>query len=372
MAVSCALSPPPAAYLSELRNRRKGKPPTSAPSELQIFTHDQRAVSAAGRILMANFDDLVPKAGVDAAKSYMVVGRDRYNVVVLQDAAGFRLLPNHKLEVKEISARDILSNVISVLLAQFGSWNLKDSSNAKAFSDALTARFSKPDARLLLVKGKIKGATRLEASHGKQKIGINVFVLPPKSISVAFRFVKVSDSAGNPLDTVKDASQNQALLNVLNWTFAPQANVSFDLADTDTVKITLNRTMEESVNALKNKLWGKEFEKTGLQSRSKKAALTVFFVKDYLSRDDNGMSETFWPPDVACVVADAPKDYVVDGEDPFEIVFAHEVCHVLQNMQQPKEIGKGTGHHKRDSILMCENREGAKIDEPLMKRINKA
>ena len=162
------------------------------------------------------------------------IGRDRYNVVVLQDADEFRLLPNHKLDVKEISSRDILSNIISLLLSQFGSWNLKDSSNAKAFSDALTARFSKPDARLLLVKGKIKGATRLEASHGKQKLGINVFVLPPKSISVAFRFVKVSDSAGNPLDRVKDASQNQALLNVLNWTFAPQANVSFDLADTDT------------------------------------------------------------------------------------------------------------------------------------------
>jgi hypothetical protein len=317
---------------------------------------------------LGKFDEVYPEAGVNPRDNFMVVGEGRANVVAVQGANGLALpAKSSKLEVSEITDGKSFSTVTNALNAQFLGWNLKDEASTKDYLAAVHGKLNSSDLRLLYVKGGGHGETRLELGSGKTRIAMDVAVMPAKTFQIAFRFVQLTDEETREKKTKWAKSDAQDLLNILNWTYGPQANISFKLADAEPNPVTVPR---EKVH-LEDAFFGGSFLKYVVGTKNKSADLTVFFVKDYISVDKNGLSETF-QDEKACVVTDKPAIPVIKGEDSFAVNFAHEVGHFLQNVQNPEDFKNGmSGHHDRENILMSRGVQSTRLDETLMKRVNK-
>ncbi len=311
---------------------------------------------------MTQFDEVTPKAGVDAANKFMVVSLNGAIVVALDDAKGFQLQDAKKLDVSEITTKTY-PKTLHAMHDQFAKWNLDGADQATNYLASVHGQLTSA-SRLLLVKGNAHGETAIQYASGKNSVKIRVAVVPPKQFNVAFKFVEVTNNAGDSKKTKWDKAKAQDFLNVLNWTFGPQANVSFKLADASPLSVNVKDfPLKDSA------LTGQVFQNLVAGQKYKSADFTVFLVKDYISRDKKGMSEAF-PDEMVCAVADDPPNVVLKGEDKFEVTFAHEVCHLLQDIQQPSEAATVTGHHSREGILMSTGKESSRVDEALMRRIN--
>jgi hypothetical protein len=311
---------------------------------------------------MATFVGVTDKSGVDPKVHFpfMALAEGGAGVVMLKDAKGSRVTTDkkNKITVTEITSSNY-SAATNALSAQFGKWNLTGSKKPAQFLAELHKQFGLRQ-RLILVQAKHTGETVINVGTSAH---INVSVMPAKIFNIAFRFVQLT-SGKKTKNTKWGPGDAQDLLNILNWTFGPQANVSFKLVDAIAAPATVGSDID-----LDETFKGTDLKTLFLGTPNAKADVTIYFVKDYVTTDNDGFSQTF-AAEKACAVVDNPPPVVIKGEDPFETTFCHEICHFLQNTKQPSEIGKGLGHHDREGVLMSEGRESQRMDEGLIRRVN--
>jgi hypothetical protein len=312
---------------------------------------------------MQRFNELSKETGVDLLNSFMVVGLKGANLLLLQDAHELDLrYDRHSLDVSLVT-QQTAGAVSNLLRGQFVRWNLMDEDSADSYWGAMHAslRFSK-HSRLLLVSGKSAGVTSLSAVSGRTKVDLEVAVLSPKYFNVAFRFLQLRDDSGNVGKTQWGPSDSRWLVNKLNWVYGPQANISFQLADSDWVNVDVNAASVDVTQPLQ----GTDFLKYVAGSKSKNADLTVFFVQKYITVDKRGFSETFLDQNI-CVVEDKPPLPVIKGADPFLVDLAHEVAHFLRFDENPIPLDD---HHNRPNVLLSRAIQSARVDKELVKKIN--
>lgn len=152
------------------------------------------------------------------------------------------------------------------------------------------------------------------------------------------------------------------LISKLNWIYGPQSNISFRLADADWVNVDVKADAMD----LNKPLQGADFLKHAAGSKSKTANLSVFFVRNYLTVDKRGFSETFLDENIS-VVEDKPLLPVTQGADPFLVNLAHEVAHFLRFEE---EGTREDDHHNRPNVLLSRGVQSARLDKQLVKKIN--
>lgn len=220
---------------------------------------------------MIRFAQIFKETGVEPNEGYMTVGLGGSNLLAIHDANKVDLRYDRtRLDVHEVH-RDQLARVSGVISDQFLKWGLVSEDSAKAYSFAMLGFLSSAvHSRLFLVSGKAPGSTPIEAVDGASRLKLSVVVLEAQVFSVALRFLQ-SLSATNTMTpaTAYTPSDARWLINKLNWTFAPQANISFSLADADWTRV--------------DRQFGDQFGDAAFKSslvplRNQHADLTVFFV----------------------------------------------------------------------------------------------
>ena len=169
-------------------------------------------------------------------------------------------------------------------------------------------------------------------------------MLSPKYFDIAFRFLQLRDDSGNVSKTQWGPSDARWLISKLNWIYGPQSNISFRLADADWVNVDVKADAMD----LNKPLQGADFLKHAAGSKSKTANLSVFFVRNYLTVDKRGFSETFLDENIS-VVEDKPLLPVTQGADPFLVNLAHEVAHFLRF----EEEGTREDDHPTGQTFCC-------------------
>lgn len=329
---------------------------------------------------MLEFKEVLKETGLDAFRSFMTVGLDRTNLVVLRDAKDFHPRQNGNIVVTEVNDKT-LTQVSNILTFQFNKlWGISGD-DVKRYMAAMHSFVRSPHAdRLLAVSGKMIGETKIRAVNGRAGINLNLSILDHLDFDVAFRFVGLRDESGN-VDlgtTEKSSSDAPSFIEKLNWVYGFQTNVSFRLADVYDVKVQIPRRGDKDqdnsqlIASLQKggPLTGSAFLKYVLAQKSEKADFTVFLVRKYLDDDKMGISKTFWKED-ACVIEDHPEldgVAVPYGYDPFLVNLAHEVAHYL--IDDKRGDDKLLGHHERQDVLLSQLSQTTKIDKLLVDLIN--
>jgi hypothetical protein len=138
---------------------------------------------------MTQFDEVAPKAGVDAVSKFMVVSLNGATVVALDGAKGFQLKDAKKLDISDITTKTY-PKTLHAMHDQFARWNLDGADHGKNYLSTVFGQLTSA-SRLLLVKGNSHGETVIEAVSGKTTVKIRVAVVPPKQFNVAFKFVEL-------------------------------------------------------------------------------------------------------------------------------------------------------------------------------------
>lgn len=319
---------------------------------------------------MLEFKEVFKETGVDLRSSSMIVGSRTSNLVILQDAEGYRLDPKPpKIDVIQVNPTT-RNQVFNALILQFKSWGVSDS-DAKTYmsvAQTLLSRFP-----ILSVTGKMAGDTTITAKKGSATIPLKVTVLDHLDFDVAFKFVALRDESGNDLGTTEmKPSDADSFIDKLNWIYGLQANVSFRLTEADVAKVQIAGAGTDGLVqslAKGGPLTGQAFLNFVVDKKSDKADFTVFFVRNYISVDKIGFSETFWSED-ACVVIDHPETSIVVpyGYDAFLVNLAHEVAHYLIDTKRGN--ASKDDHHSRQNILLSSSSQTTRLDKSLVDLIN--
>ncbi len=305
---------------------------------------------------MIRFAAILKETGVEPNEGYIATGLGGSNLLSVHDAKTLDLRFDHnKLEVRQVT-RDQLARVSTVLSEQFLRWGLLAEDSAKAYSAAMYASVNSAlHSRLFLVTGKVSGTTQIQAVDGMSRPKLDVLVLPPRVFTVAFRFVQHLDAFNNMTPVTNlNPSDARWLINKLNWTYGPQANLSFTLVDADWA--TVDRQLAEplSEQAFINYVAG---------LRNQRADLTIFFVGRWKGGEAGG---TFYADLNSAVVESNPKTLpVTAGSDPFIVNLAHEVAHFLLY----DRLGYLPNHPDTDGVLLSTGIQSSRLSRQLVAQI---
>jgi hypothetical protein len=308
----------------------------------------------------------------------MTVGTSGSNLVVLHEMHGFDLQYDHtKLRVVDVNSKSF-ADVLNPLYKQFVLWGVVNEDDAKNYLAAAHNCATLTHLRLLLVTAQHRGLTRIKATNGRFNLSIDVGVVNPQSFTIAFKFFRITDADGNTNNTKWDPSDAPALTRKLSCIYGLQANISFELVGADLIQ--LKPPSQELMFLQPNPYKSSELQPVAVQAtwllpripvwQHPKADVTMCVFQTFQSQDKIGNGETFCRSGFpVCAVSDTvPPGYVPPDEDPFVVLLAHELGHFLQNQQNP--TAPGVGHHKRQWILLCDEKESVQIDRTLLNTIN--
>jgi len=332
---------------------------------------------------MARFKELVENGGVTVPDLFMAVGLHGFNLIALEDAQGFNLMvgdAHNRIELSRVT-RENVAHVSMLLTHQFKLLLMSDD-DAKAYLAAMfNVLNAGPGSQLWLVKGKATGRTGITASRGRHTLLFGVWVLPPKRFTIGFRFVRMYDEHNHQSLTKFTPADAPGWVDELNAVYGMQANISFTLADTAVLSLTVNSEDIYHDEFANNKrvvaidYLGREKPKKDGSAlkyfepeRSKTADVTIFVVFKYLDPVLQGLSQTF-PEKQICIIEDTPGQDCpfMKGEDPFLVNFAHEVAHFLSYRLMGKRVEI---HHDRQGILMSSKLQSIRLDSGVVGSVN--
>jgi hypothetical protein len=305
---------------------------------------------------MPRFGEVFRETGVDAASRFVVVGLGSSNVVALHDAKSVDLRFDQKKVDVRIIQRGNVSRVANAMYDQFARWGLFNEEASKNYQMALSSALLRSQSSLLWVTGRTRGLHEVQVISGGVTLKLEVAVVPSLSFTLAFRFLQhLDDSNTMKSFTSWEPSDAPWLLNKLNWTYRMQANISFDKADADWVKV--NQILGEP-------LGDKGFLNFVAPGKNASADLNVFLVGRWKGGEAGG---TYFAEVKSAVVEGTadPTDPVTAGDDRFLVTLAHEVAHFLTYEQESAIF-----HHGRPNVLLSTEIEGGRIDKELLLKMN--
>jgi hypothetical protein len=293
---------------------------------------------------MAGFEEISDSGGVDVLARpfpYMTVPLGGTNYVIRSLSRGAGLpVGNHFVDVKDIT--DVAVHHIATAVKQ---GNLTD-----RVGDSLRALAGSPkDKRLLAIKGKIRGLTHLSASAGGRLPDdeIDVAVLPPKTMTVSFKFLNYLDANGNQTSTRFKSQDAADMRDSINDIYRQQAGITFDLKNADPLSI------KEKFGTINQKI----IDNFLIRLLDKSADTTVFMVPNFETsgRTIPGKPNLVVVPDDPIV----PRTY--SDIDPNTLNLAHELAHCFG----------WKGHiESRDGVLLSSRKQSLKITKPVVEVIN--
>lgn len=309
---------------------------------------------------MASFVQFLQHSGVFAAQDFLVVPEGGFNLVCLRDAKGVHLsYDKARLQVDDISVEQVERIAQDYIDRRYGNRKSQERDNQLLrLRSALYATIRpQAGARALKVQARGKGIPPLTGTRGGTVIKLDVAIMPRKSYSIAFKFLRHFDQAGRVINATKFTPDDAPwFLTRLNWVFGAQANIFFTAAGADWIVVE---------KILGPKIMRDVFRQDIVPRKQRGADLTCFLVGDYDAMDDEAAGQ-FLPDEQVCVVVDQGNPGVLDYGEAFIGVMAHEVGHFLHHK---RNLG-GSGHHDRGGILLSSGLESLALDRQLVSDLN--
>ena len=302
---------------------------------------------------MAQFVQLLQRAGVFADQNLMVVPRGGFNLIYLRDAKDFRVTHDTRLDVTDVKFDDVERIAKEFLRAR-----AQGADHADRLLRLRTAMFGcvapQSSGRLLLVRAHGTGIPALTATRGATVLKLDVAIMGRKEYTVGFRFLKHTNASRSlvPLTRYTPASA-QVWIDSLNWIFGAQANVYFRMVGADWIPLPTPVAQPMSFEHV---------EKTLLRYKHPGAALTCFLVGKYNgSEHGSDAAGSYSVAHKMCVLDDGPNAGIFDDwmYDSFVGVMAHEFMHFA-----------GGSHHDRGRFLMSRGLETMDFDKQLVIQLN--
>ena len=266
-------------------------------------------------------------------RSILMIPSQMPSLVMVRNAAGHPVRSDPGLVITRID-KDGVAAALDKYLSGIG----VTGPHRKALAGELWAAITREMGAggvLLSVSAKKRGTSWLYAGKVKQQVAVT----DPLVSDVTFRFLHHLDAAGKlgPA-TDKKPSDVEGWIADLDWILGAQANVWFEKAKAEAVKV--NHVLGKPVGdaALRNHLAP---EKDGM------ADVTVFLVGKWKGKTGGDPAGTFFPDLNVIAVDDKPAIPMVPGKDPFTIVLAHELVHYVLHYR-----GYGSFHvHDQHALL---------------------
>lgn len=302
---------------------------------------------------MARFVQMLPKSGIYADHSFMIVPKSGFNLVYLRDGKDFAIAHDARIIVHEVKFHEV-----ERIAKEYVSTRSGGSDAADRLLGLRTAMYDSVGAaaagKLLQVRANGSGLPTLTAKRGTAAVKLDVAILRRKEVAVAFKFVKHT-TAGRALKelTKYTPAHAQDWIDKLNWIFGAQANVHFKTIGADW--ISLKTTASQPMTT-------EEFRKTLVPLKHIGAALTCFMVGKYKgSATGSDAAGSYLPTEGVCVLDDGPTYGIFDdlNYDSFIGVMAHEFGHFA-----------GLAHHDRGRFLMSRGIETLDLDKQHVSDLN--
>jgi hypothetical protein len=244
----------------------------------------------------------------------LMIPMQRPSLVLLRNAGGALPAPGPGLEIKRIDKAG-LNAALDRYLAGFDLVGGKRSDLAKELWAAIVQEMESGGI-LFSVTARHVGASWLKAGRVTQ----NVYVSAPLDFDVTFKFLYYPDEDGKMLPvTHKDPTFVPEWIADLNWILGAQANVWFEVAKAEPVKI--DRPLGSPLDDV-------TFRAYVAPRKDTLADVTVFLVGRWKGSGHSG-GTFFTDLGDVMAVADKPAIPVVEGDDPFIVTLAHELVHYV-------------------------------------------
>lgn len=309
---------------------------------------------------MASFVQFLQYSGVFAAQNFMVVPEGGFNLVCLRDAKGVHLSYDQaRLQIDGVRVEQVERVAQDYIDARYGKQQSqeRDDQLLRLRTSLYGTIWPQAGARALKVQAKGTGIPPLTGTRGGTVIKLDVAIMPRKSYTLAFKFLRHFDQAGKVVNATKFKPDDASwFLTRLNWIFGAQTNIFFTPAGADWIMVE---------KALGPKIMRDVFRQDIVPLKQGGADLTCFLVGDYDATDSEAAGQ-FLPDEQVCVVVDQGNPGVFDYGEAFIGVMAHEVGHFLHHK---RKLG-GSGHHDRGGILLSSGLESLSLDRQLVSDLN--
>jgi hypothetical protein len=308
-----------------------------------------------GKKNMAHFTGIGVESGyTDMTTSpFFIVPSRGSNILVLLSGHGYRVRPgDSRLGFNELSSKEVGGAVREYVS---GLKYLTKDGTEGAYKELWTRchNMMHIGARIFSIGGKGSGLSYVEASGSKDKLRVDVAILPPKTFKVAFRCLQHPD--GNNMKNATEHSPEEAksIIAKVNAIFVPQVNIAFEAVDSRwTVTQPLNQPISEA-----------GFRAYILKDKSDIADITVFLVGKWKGKDTDP-NGTYFKDEKVAVVDDKPSHPEKVKADGFLLTLSHELAHFLQDRRNL------VGHHSRDKVLLSTGIQSTLIDKQLVADLN--
>jgi hypothetical protein len=216
-----------------------------------------------------------------------------------------------------------------------------------------TLRLFKITANALVgLGGKVEA---IDTKKKRAEATLKVIVLKEKRVKIAIRAVQVRDERGTLVNSSQKPVEPRILLEQMNAIWKPQANVMFELSQTEPV------TIDELKPGQPADITNEALKAAFIARKDPAAALTFFMVKRAVNRDSQ---------DLGVVNSEAGISLISD--DRSESTMAHEAGHFLGSLSESGKFSMRYGHQgTAPNLLMRAGGAGQKIPYSLVTDFNK-
>jgi hypothetical protein len=314
---------------------------------------------------MAAFSEILPLFGVDAAKGFMMVPVDGFNLIYhfLGKDATFAANNGRGLSIRDVTEEIRKAPDVSKISRNPKQPLFVDKDDMTAFLNAaFHALSTDPSQRLLAVTAKTVGIHTVTLKASRRSESLTVWALNERpTTTISFRYVKYVGQWPPAGATEKDVdryskgvtrtkAEGEKYAKLVSRLFRHQANISVMFKSSDDVGL------DTPFGKAASNTW---FKERLLPNRDKSADTTIFVVPFIDGAEGRSMIDN---DPTALMVAENPTVvWAGVAGDPFQLVSAHELAHTL-----------GSHHRKEGGLLMSNysSKQSLLIDKDTLVEIN--
>lgn len=290
----------------------------------------------------------MPNTGVPQ-DNYIVVPLDSYNVVWFEGAKG---KVTWKDDAKTSTQRVTKANAAKIAdnIARNFTSGHKTASFSKDLLASIMAQLTSTPDNVLAVFGKNKGFGKYELAADGTTYKIETGVTAQNTYGLSFRFLQHKDGKTQVPDTAYTPKNADAWLATLNRIYGPQANIIFDLIDTDWV--TTDTAVSQPVSR-------EAFLKFAVKPTGKNNVVMHLVGKWAGGESGHSRGTYFNKTGIAVINDNINQSEIPEGIDPFMLTMAHELMHFV------REKRGFDGHPPRNRILLSDKIQTLRFDKQL-------
>jgi hypothetical protein len=304
---------------------------------------------------MPGLRELLGNTGVPQ-DNYIVVPHDSYNVVWLEGVKGsVSFTHDSKTSISKVT-KDNASRIAESISRNHTSGHKSGGDYNKELLARMLALVNSNPGQTLAIAGKKPGFGTVTFTADGKTYKAETGVTTQSPISVGFRFLQHTDGSTKVADTAYTPKDAAGWIATLNRIYGPQANVIFDLVDTDWV--TLASAASQPI--------GKDFFLKSIAVTPAKGKVNLHLVGKWGGGSSGHSRGTYFDETGIAVITDQPgQDEIPQGIDPFMLTMAHELLHFIREKR-----GMPKGHPGRDNILLSSKIQTLRIDKQMSIDIN--